>query len=165
MASGSLPFTVVMALVAAAAAWGAYELGDLALGAASGVVAVYALHLLSLRRARGRCRSERILDRLSAELEGTVASETIVMRRFTLAAVALVEGAMDVEEVVRTLAAAGRRPDKGFGGCALEKGYLSAEEVKSLTETRREARFLTDQVRLARRKLLQFRRASEGGGG
>lgn len=163
MASGSLPFTVALALVAAAAAWGAYELGDLALGAGAGVVAVYALHLISLRRVRDRCRNQRILDRLSAELEGTVAYETVVVRRFTLAAVALIEGVMDVEQVVRTLAAASRRPNDGFGACALEKGYLSAGEVKSLTETRRDARFLTDQVRLARRKLLQFRRGSEGG--
>lgn len=163
MASESLSFTVVLALVAAAAGWGAYELGDLALGAAAGVVAVYALHLLSLRRLRGRCRNQRVLDRLSAELEGTVSSETVVVRRFTLAAVALIEGVMDVEEVMRTLAAASRRPGAGFGACALEKGYLSAGEVKSLTETRRDARFLTDQVRLARRKLLQFRRDSEGG--
>lgn len=165
MASGSLPFTVALALVAAAAAWGAYELGDLALGAGAGVVTVYALHLLSLRRVRGRCMSQRILDRLSAELEGTVTSETIVVRRFTLAAVALIEGVMDVEEVVRTLAADSRRTGEGFGACALEKGYLSAGEVKSLTETRRDARFLTDQVRLARRKLLQFRRRSQGGAG
>jgi hypothetical protein len=165
VAFGSLPFTVALALVAAAAAWGAYELGHLALGAGAGVVTVYALHLLSLRRVRGRCRSQRILDRLSAELEGTVVSETIVVRRFTLAAVALIEGVMEVEEVVRTLAAAGRRPGEGFGARALEEGYLSAGEVKSLTETRRDARFLTDQVQLARQKLLQFRRRSPGSAG
>lgn len=163
MGSESLPFTVVLVLVAAAAGWGAYRLGDLALGAGAGVVALYALHLLSLRRLRGRCRNRRILDRLSAELEGTVSSETIVIRRFTLAAVALIEGVMDVEEVMQTLAASSRRPGEGFGTCALEKGYLSAGEMKALTETRRDARFLTDQVRLARRKLLQFRQDADGG--
>lgn len=165
MTPASLPFTVALALVAAAAGWGAYELGDLTLGAGAGIVAVYALHLFSLRQARGRCRKQRILDRLSVELEGAVSSETIIMRRYTLAAVALIEGAMEVEEVVRTLAAASRRAGEAFGSCALEKGYLSAGEVKSLTETRREARFLTDQVRLARRKLLQFRQGAEDGGG
>ena len=132
-------------------------MGDLTLGTGAGVVAAYALHLLSLRRARGRCRRARILDRLVTELEGTVHSETVVVRRFSLATTALIEGAMEVEEVVRTLVSVARRPDQGFGERALEKGYLSAGEVKELTETRREARFLTDQVRVARRKLRQFR--------
>lgn len=153
----SLPFSIALVLVAGTAGYAAYELGDLTLGTGAGVVTAYALHLLSLRRVRGRCRRERILDRLTAELEGTVHSETLVVRRFSLAATALVEGAMEVEEIVRTLISADRRPGQGFGDRALEKGYLSAGEVKELTATRREARFLTDQVRVARRKLRRFR--------
>lgn len=164
MTSHSLSFTLALALVAAAAGYAAYDAGDLTLGAGAGVVAAYTLHLVSLRRMGSRCREARILDRLVAELEGTVASETFVVRRFTLAAVALIEGAMDVEDAVRTLIAAGRRPGESFRTCALEKGYLSAEEVKALTEARREARFLTDQVRLARRKLRKFQEDSGASG-
>lgn len=157
MSTGSLSYMLLLGLVAAAAGYGAFHLGDLTLGTGAAVVAVYTLHLLSLRRAVGRCRSARILDRLSAQLEGTVESEQIIVRRFNLATVALIEGAMDVEEVVRTLDAVGRDSDQAFGARAVEKGYLTAQEVRSLTETRREARFLTEQVRLARRKLQQFR--------
>lgn len=157
MTSGSLPFSVALVLVAGTAGYAAYDLGDLTLGTGAGVVAAYALHLFSLRKARGRCRRATILERLSAELEGTVHSETVVVRRFSLATTALIEGAMEIEEVVRTLISAARRPGEGFGARALEKGYLTAGEVKALTETRREARFLTDQVRVARRELRQFR--------
>lgn len=157
MTHESLAFSVALVLVAGTAGYAAYDLGDPTLGTGAGVVTAYALHLFSLRRAHGRCRRARILDRLTAELEGTVHSETVVVRRFSLAATALVEGAMEVEEILRTLISAARRPGEGFGARALEKGYLSAGEVKELTETRREARFLTDQVRVARRKLRQFR--------
>lgn len=160
MTPGSTPFTLALGLAAAGAGYGAYQFRDLTLATGAAVVASYALHLLSLRRVRGRYRNSRILDRLAAELEGTVASEPIVVRRFTLATVALIEGAMSVEEVVRTLAALGGRSDQSFGGHALEQGYLSAGEVKALTEARRDARFLTEQVRSARRGLRQFRQES-----
>lgn len=157
MTSESLPFNVLLVLVAGAAGYGAYHLGDLTLGTGAGVVAAYALHLLSLRSARGRCRRARILDRLTTELEGTVHSETVVVRRFSLATTALIEGAMEVEEIVRTLISAASRPGEGFGERALDAGYLSAGEVRELTETRREARFLTDQVRVARQKIRRYR--------
>lgn len=157
-AGESLSYVVALWAVTAASGWAAYRLGDLALAAGAGVVGAYALHLLSLRRARSRCRHARILDRLGSELGGTVTTETIVIRRFTLATVALIEDLMEVEDVVRTLVSTARDPAKGFGARAIEKGHLTAGEVKALTDVRREARFLTDQVRAARRKLQEFRR-------
>lgn len=158
MITESLPYTLAVGAAALAAGYFAYRLGDLTLATAAGVVGAYALHLLSVRRLRRRFRDARILDRLHAQLEGTVADETLVIRRFPLATVALVEGAMDPGDVFRTLVATDGGSDAGFGDRAVEKGHLSRQELRALMETRREARFLTDQVRVARRKLETFRR-------
>lgn len=158
MVTESLPYTLAVGIASLAAGYLAYRLGDLGLAMAAGVLGAYTLHLLSLRRALGRCRNARILDRLSAELEGTVASETFIVRRFPLPTVALIEGVMEVKDVFKTLAATGRRSAGAFGEHAVEKGYLSREDLRALMEVRQEARFLTDQVRLARRKLEEFRR-------
>lgn len=162
MSAASVGYPFALAAVAAAAGYAAYRLGDLTLAAGAGVVAAYTLHLLSLRRVRGRCQDVRRLDRLATELEGTVASETFVVRRFTPPTVALIEGMMDPGEVVRTLGAADDEDD-GFGRRALEKGYLSEKEARALAAARREARFLTDQVRLARRKLRRYREENGAG--
>ena len=154
----SLPYTLAVGAASLAAGYLAYRLGDLRLAMAAGVLGAYTLHLVSLRRTLGRCRNERILDRLAAELEGTVASETFIVRRFPLPTVALIEGVMEAGEVFKTLAATGRRSTTSFGEHAVEKGYLSREELRALMEIRQEGRFLTDQVRVARRKLQQYRR-------
>ena len=158
MITESLPYTLAVGTAALAAGYLAYRLGDLTLATAAGVVGVYTLHLVSVRRLGRRFRDARILDRLSTQLDGTLADETLVIRRFPLSTVALVEGAMDPEDVFRTLVATDGGSEAAFGDRAVEKGHLSRQELRDLVETRREARFLTDQVRIARRKLEQFRR-------
>lgn len=151
-------FTVTLAAVALAAGGAAYHLGDLTLGAGAGVVAVYVLHRVRVRRLRSRCTEARVVERLTGELDGTRADEPIVSRRFGPEAVALIEGAMEPSEVVSAMTAARRAGGAGFGRVALEKGYLTEAEVRRLTEARKEGRFLRDEVRHALRKLEGFAR-------
>lgn len=148
-----LGYTLALAAVAAGGGAVAYHLRDLTLATAAAVVAVYVLHLVGLRRLRGELRKARARERLAAELDGTLAEQTLVSRRFGLGAVALVEGAMGPAEVLRAMVASQGPGAPSFARYALEKGYLSEARLRTLLETRKEGRFLADQVRLARRKV------------
>lgn len=153
MRETGIGFTLALSAVALAAGWAAWELRDPTLGAGAGVVAIYVLHLVRVRRLRSTCEKARVLERLSAELDGTRSTEPVVTRRFGPAAVALIEGAMEPAQVVRAMIA-GRRPGgPGFSQYVLDQGYLTGRELKQLMQTRKEGRFLAVQVRAAHRKV------------
>lgn len=150
-------YVALVATAAVAAGVGAWRYQHLPLGIAAGAVLVYALHLVSLRAARSQCRRLRVLERLLGELAGTHAEETIVSRRFSLGAVALIEGALDAEQVFRALVAERSKPGTTFRDYVLERGYLEKAEVNELIRARREARYVVDQIRIARRKVEELR--------
>lgn len=156
MRDEGIGYTLALSGVALAAGGAAYQLGDLTLGAGAGVVTVYVLHLIRLREMRGRCRKKRVLERLTAELDCTVGTETIVTARFGPGTVALIEGIMEPREVLRAMVAARRPGGPSFGKYALEKGYVTKEQIKELMRSRKEGRFLSDEVRLARRKIQEL---------
>lgn len=156
MREEGLGYTTALAAVALAAGAAAYHLRDVTLATGAAVVAAYVLHLFRLRRMRGLCREACVIERLVAELDGTVGSDTFVRRRFGLGAVALIEGLMGPREVLRTVLATRRSGGPTFAEYALDRGYLTSDEVKALMRTRKEGRFLVDQVRVARRKIQEL---------
>lgn len=156
-------FLFLLTVVGVASGVAAYRFRDLTLATGCAVVILYLLHLLRVRFLRSHYETMRIVERLEGELADGAASGTTVNRRLGLGTVALVEGAMEPEEICRSLRA--ERADAGtsFVGYARKKGYLDRAEITDLLEVQQKGRYLSDQLRAARHRVEEYHEKVEPG--
>lgn len=82
--------------------------------------------------------------------------DTMVPRELRIGTVAIVEGALEPDDVSRVMAMQDRRPDRPFGELAVEAGLLTPSRVEELLEMQRTGLYSRRRLKQAKSKLRAF---------